>query len=292
MASRQDKLVDFFVIGAQKAGTTAIDAYLREHPGIRMADRKEVHYFDDEALDWNAPDTAPLHACFDWRAGNAVVRGEATPIYGYWPGALERIERYHPRARLIMALRHPAHRAFSHWRMETRRGAEDLGFAAAISGTGRLRVSGAPGGVHRVHSYVERGFYAGQVERAISLFGRSHVLFLRTDRLWTDPAATLAEVHRFLGTVPIPPTASRYVVPCVPRARRAVPDALATSMVRSLTELYASDIARTAGLTGLSLSDWLSPEYREPMTSAPRARRSPPFPAASLEAVPSFASGG
>jgi hypothetical protein len=190
-----------------------------------------------------------------------------------------------------MALRHPAHRAFSHWRMEVRRGAEDLAFAAAISATGRLRVSAAPDGVHRVHSYVERGFYAGQVERALALFGRSRVLFLRTDRLWTDPAATLAEVHGFLGAAPLPPAASRYVAPRVPSAGGIIPEAPAAGLVRSLTELYASDIARTECLTGLSLSDWLAPDYREPMTPTPRSRWSPAFGAASLEGVPTFAAG-
>ena len=40
--------VDFIICGTQKGGTTALYAYLREHPEVCMAERKEVHFFDDE----------------------------------------------------------------------------------------------------------------------------------------------------------------------------------------------------------------------------------------------------
>lgn len=103
-----------------------------------MAGRKELHYFDDERIDWRSPDVTALHRSFDWSVRD-VVRGEATPIYTYWPRAIERIARYNPRAKLIVCLRHPVLRAYSHWRMETTRGAETLPFSRAIR-EGRARV--------------------------------------------------------------------------------------------------------------------------------------------------------
>lgn len=72
--------LDFVVGGVQTGGTTALDSLLRDHPGIRMARHKEIHYFDDERLDWSASDPARLDAQFDWFEGG-VIRGEATPIY-------------------------------------------------------------------------------------------------------------------------------------------------------------------------------------------------------------------
>lgn len=141
--------VEFFVAGVQKGGTTALDAMLRQHPEIAMAREKEVHFFDDESIDWSAPDYGRLHAAYD--AGERRLRGEATPIYTYWPNALERLRAYNPAAKIIVGLRHPAFRALSHWRMETARGVEAFSFSEAIR-TGRGRVAAAPNGVHREFS--------------------------------------------------------------------------------------------------------------------------------------------
>ena len=236
--------VQFFIAGVQKGGTTALDSILRDHPSVQMARVKEVHHFDDEAIDWAAPDHGRLHAAFDWDA-KGVVRGEATPITIYWPNALERPRRYHSRAKLIIGLRHPAFRAFSHWRMETKRGWDTLSFPQAVGPAGSQRVRGAPGGVHRVFSYVERGLYAGQVERLLALFPRPQVLFFRTDRLWLEPGQVLHAVQDLIGV-------ERRLAAPLRRAAR-------------LDRVFAADVRRTAALPGLDLADWLRPDYREPM---------------------------
>jgi hypothetical protein len=180
--------VDFFIAGVQKAGTTALDSYLRKVPGVQMADRKALHFFDKDRTNWGAPTYNALERHF---MPGAFVRGEATPIYTYWPCCLERIRQYNDAARIIVILRQPAHRAYAHWRMETTRGAEKLSFFDAISDAGRARMAGKP---HRVFSYVERGFYAGQARRVLELFPQSQVLFMTTDGLWNDPTRTVGEV--------------------------------------------------------------------------------------------------
>ena len=252
--------VQFFIAGVQKGGTTALDSILREHPSIQMARDKEVHHFDDEAIDWSVPDHSRLHKAFDWDAAG-VVRGEATPVTIYWPNALERLRRYHPRAKLIIGLRHPAFRAFSHWRMETTRGWDTLPFPQAVGTEGRQRVRDAPDGVHRVFSYVERGLYAGQVERLLTLFPRFQVLFFRTDRLWLEPGQVLGPVQDFIGVERRLAAPRRYVVPLDATDLGSIP--AGSRLV--LDQVFAADIRRTAALTGLDLADWLRPDYREPM---------------------------
>jgi hypothetical protein len=252
--------VQFFIAGVQKGGTTALDSFLRDHPSIQMARDKEVHHFDDDAIDWLAPDHSRLHAAFDWEAAGAV-RGEATPITIYWPNALERLHRYNPQAKLLVGLRNPAFRAFSHWRMETRRGWDNLPFPRAIGPEGRQRVQDAPGGVHRVFSYVERGFYAPQIERLLTLFPRRQVLFFKTDRLWLEPGQALDEAQDFIGVERRLAARRRYVVPLDSSALGPIP----VEQRRMLDSLFADDIRRTAALSGLGLSDWLRPDYREPM---------------------------
>ena len=245
-------LVDFFICGVQKGGTTALDNFLREHPSIQMARIKEPHFFDNEDMRWANPNYARLHSFFEPRRPYPL-RGEATPIYSYWPRSLERLRRYNRDAKLIMLMRHPVLRAWSHWRMETTRGRESVSFEEAIR-AGRERVTAAPKGVHRVYSYVERGFYAEQVARMLGLFSAEQILFLRTDALWSDPVLTLGRVYAFLDLPPTDEMApQRYVVPLV--SERGAP--LDRSEAAYLADLYAADIVETQLLTGLDLQDWL-----------------------------------
>jgi hypothetical protein len=247
--------VDFFICGVQKGGTSALDAWLRAHPGIEMArPTKELHFFDDESLDWARPDYRPLHAAFT-STDPTRPRGEATPIYVYWPRSLERIHAYNPKAKMLVLLRHPIWRAFSHWRMETARGVESLPFAEAIGPVGRERVRRSPEGVSRAFSYVERGMYALQIERLLGLFPRSQVLFLRTDGLWLEPARALGKVCSFLSVPPIEWPERRYVGP-VATNRTLAPT---PRDIEYLAALFADDIPRTQALTGLDLQDWLDP---------------------------------
>ena len=265
-ASATPKL-DFFVIGVQKGGTTALATYLRGHPGLQISRRKEVHFFDEEmAVDWSAPDYSRLHEQFDWDVPS-VLRGEATPVYIYWPQALERLYAYNPAARLIVLLRHPALRAYSHWRMSWQREIENLPFDRAITKEGSQRAPEDPDRYHRHFSYIERGFYSGQVRRLLSLFPADQVHFIRTDQLWASLSATLSGIETFLGVAPALGREAEllYILPKMRRRRQVEQDVPPTDTRRYLDALYHADIAETARLTGLDLSDWQSPDYSEPM---------------------------
>ena len=239
-------LVNFVVVGVQKAGTTALFDYLQDDPAYGLPDVKEVHFFDDESVDWNAPDYRSYHARFDW-SDPALIRGEATPIYIYWPRSLERLAAYNPKAKVIVMLRDPVERAWSHWRMETSRGVETKPFSWCIR-QGRARLFEAhPWGVHREFSYVERGFYGEQVERLLGRFAREQVLFLTADELRAAPSATLARVNAFLGAPPPAPVDHRDV-----HVGQDVGGALSSDDAAFLREIYAEDQQRLRSLTGIS----------------------------------------
>ena len=205
--------VGFLVAGVQKGGTTALFDYLAGHPDLSMAPEKEVHFFDDEGpgspglqgrgfdVDWSDPDYGAYHARFP--AADGRLRGEATPIYLYWPPSLPRIAAYNPAMKLILVFRDPVDRAWSHWRMERARGVEPLSFADAIRcGRSRVEDPAAPGH-HRVHSYVERGFYGAQVTRLLGFFPRQQVFFGDARLLRADPSLFLRNVCEFLGVTPM-----------------------------------------------------------------------------------------
>lgn len=238
-------LVNFVVVGVQKAGTTALFDYLQDDPAYGLPDVKEVHFFDDESFDWNAPDYGPYHARFDW-SDPALIHGEATPIYIYWPRSLERLAAYNPATKIIVMLRDPVERAWSHWRMETSRGVETHPFAWCIR-KGRSRLFEAqPWGAHREYSYVERGFYGEQMERLLGLFPRKQVLVLTADELRAAPTATLARVNAFVGAPPPAPVEHREV-----HVGQDVGGALDRADAALLREIYARDQERLEALTGI-----------------------------------------
>jgi len=240
--------VDFIIAGAQKAGTTALFDYLGEHPQIGLSDVKEVHFFDDETRDWAAPDYGAYHARFGL-ADRSRRWGEATPIYLYWKNSIERIAAYNPAIRLIVLLRDPVARAFSHWKMEFARGAETNPFAWCIR-QGRQRLFEAePWGFHREFSYVERGFYGEQIEHLLNLFPADQLLLLRAEDLEATPGPVLERVSAFLGVDAPPPVQARRVHV---GQDIAYPSPLTPADEALLRRLYAADMARLKALTGIS----------------------------------------
>ena len=138
---------NFFIVGAQKAGTTSLYHYLNQHPQVYMSPIKEPFFFDHELSAGGQvvrrefggrrqpPRFANIEeysALFDG-VGDEKAIGEATPLYIYAPGTPERIERYVPGAKSIALLRHPADRAYSAFLYAVRIGAEPLtDFAQAL----------------------------------------------------------------------------------------------------------------------------------------------------------------
>lgn len=239
-----DPRVNFMVIGVQKAGTTALFDYLGDHPDLALSAEKELHFFDDETQDWAQPSYDRYHARFPRADGR--IRGEATPIYIYWPGALERIAAYNPDAKLILMLRDPVARAWSHWRMEARRGVEMHDFAWCIRQGRRRLFEADPWGHHREFSYVERGFYGEQIERLYRLFPERQVLVRKAEDLRADPARVLGEVADFLETERMAPPAARDVHV---GDDQGDPPAADQAWLR---QIYAPDSARLKALIGIA----------------------------------------
>lgn len=239
--------LDFLIAGSQKGGTTALWHFLRQHPSIELAECKEIHFFDDEQLDWSALDYTALHSHFSGRSG--VVRGEATPIYLYWQPSLRRIQAYHPAIRLIFIFRDPVMRAWSQWRMESGRGNETLTFSRAIrEGRERLVSGGELPGQHRVYSYVERGFYAAQLDQAFALFPAEQILLLRQQDLLASHADTLDRICRFLGVPHFAPhPAADEIFSFADAGYGTMPD----EDRRYLQGVYAQDLARLADRYGM-----------------------------------------
>lgn len=249
MDMNADHRVNFIIAGTQKGGTTALHAYLRDEPGVSMSATKELHFFDDETQDWARPDYGAYHAAFEPADGR--LRGEATPIYLYWPNSLERMAAYNPALKIILMLRDPVQRAWSHWKMEYARGAEREPFAWCIREGRRRLLDVEPWGFHREFSYVERGFYGEQLERLYGLFPREQVLILRDTDLLDSPATAMAQVREFLGLK----AGGAAVARRVHEGREMdYGSELTAQDVTWLRQVYARDAERLNALCGIGFS--------------------------------------
>jgi hypothetical protein len=196
--------VGFLGVGAQKAGTSALDAYLRTHPGLCLGRVKELHLFDDDQNFFKRAlgGYADYHRHFAPTSGTQLV-GEITPAYMYWNEAPRRIWEYNPAMKLIAVLRNPITRAYSQWNMEHDRGVEPLSFWDALQGE-RARLRASAPHQNRRFSYVDRGFYTTQLRRLWSFFPTEQVLVLRYEELQKQPNEALSKVFDFLGVERLP----------------------------------------------------------------------------------------
>ena len=201
-------LPDFCVIGAPKAGTTALHAALAQHPALYMSPVKEPKFFlcDGPPTGQNGPGDA--HSAREWvwrredyealfaRAPEGALRGESTPLYLADPAAHVRMREVIPDAKLIAILRDPVDRAYSNWTHLWSDGLEPIGdFVAACAREDDRRATGwAP-----FWQYRGLGRYGEQLRNLHEVFPGEQVHVLRYKDLVDSPRETLNRICDFLG---------------------------------------------------------------------------------------------
>ena len=180
-------LPHFLGIGALKAGTTTLHAWLEAHPQVSLAEgRKEVMFFDrhwDRGVDWYAAHFA--------HAGERVP-GEVTPSYLFDPQAPGRAASVVPGAKLLLMLRDPVARLVSQHSFFVQE--------TAYSGDLRTFLDDHP-------NAIERGLYAQQVRRWLDHFPREALLTLLLEEASAEPELAVARAYVHVGVDPafVPP---------------------------------------------------------------------------------------
>lgn len=205
-------LPDYLIIGTQRGGTTSLYKYLVQHPAAAHALTKELRFFDlnyHRGLGWYRS-RFPTRHYRAWlrRRGIDLVVGEASPDYLFHPHAPIRVARALPSVKLIVLLRNPVERAYSHYWHQARRGHEPLSFDEAVAREperldGELeRILSDPRYVsyeRHHHSYVTRGNYADQLRAWMDLFPPDRFLIERSEDFFAEPPKVFARVLEFLG---------------------------------------------------------------------------------------------
>ena len=290
-------LPNFIVIGAAKAGTTALYWYLAEHPAVFMSPVKETNFFaygvnGAGKLIYGNPElhqfpvtTSGQYEQLFAGASDAVAVGEASPIYLECPEAAGRIRARLPDARLVCGLRHPVDRAYSDYLMYLRSRGRRLEPAHDLSPDAAWMQPDS--------HWMRIGRYHQQLKRYYDLFPRQQIHVFLFDDLSRNALATVQAMYRFLRVDPtfvpdfdtphniggmpssmmlekmltsralrlaVAPWVSPRAVNWVRRLRtRNMRKAppLPSELRRELTAHFRTDIERTSELIERSLTHWL-----------------------------------
>lgn len=204
------RLPDFFIIGAQKGGTTALYSYLVQHPGILAATRKEIHYFDNPENRAKGKSWYASHFCsksyenkLAGKLGYMPITGEATPDMNM-PLNPKFVHELLPDVKLIALLRNPVDRAFSQYHLNQRILRETLSFEEAISqsATSVSRERAENEQLYRnspLRSYITRGLYAEQLERWYQYYPKERLYIICSESYFENSNPELKKVLEFLS---------------------------------------------------------------------------------------------
>lgn len=191
------------IVGMQKCGTSALAEFLSEHPNIEISAPKEVHLFDSPDFPTiSTSDSINRRYSAHFSGPSNSLRGEATPIYSFMRYIPALLRNYNPELKLIVLLREPAERAYSHYLMEKHRGNESKPYwLALLLESFRLSRDGDKRKLdseYRLHSYRHRGYYTDQLINLRKSFPKDQILVVLTENLLRHHDQELRRVFEFL----------------------------------------------------------------------------------------------
>jgi len=302
---------NFIMIGAAKAGTTALYWYLAEHPQVFMSPMKETNYFaygldgrgdllygDPDLHRFRVRSWSEYEALFAG-AGEAAAIGEVSPIYLECPQAAARIRERLPAVRIICGLREPVDRAYSDYLMYLRSRGRRLDPVRDLTATSEWARPDS--------HWMQIGRYHEMLSRYFDAFPRKQIHVFLFDDLKHDPRGVIRDMYRFLGVDPtfqpdletphnvggVPAsmglerllTSHRIRALAEPLVPKGVADrirrlrtrnlqrapSLPIELRRVLMDRFRDDITKTSELVGVGLKQWLEPGYPSGVGDTPPA---------------------
>ena len=217
------KIPNFYIVGAAKAGTTSLYQYLAQHPEVYMSPIKEPNYFSTEIdLDAirpqvkerikllnvdsfiNGPMKTSLHRAFITKeeqylalfrnSTHETAIGDASTSYLYSTVAAKNIFNFNPASKIIIIIRQPVQRMYSHYLMDRRMAVTNLEFEEALLAdkNNKSKSWGSKSLYYELSEYYE------QVKRYYDLFPSTQIMVIRSEELREDARSTIKKIFQFL----------------------------------------------------------------------------------------------
>lgn len=188
-SSQGKPLVDFFIVGAMKSGTSSLRDLLRQHDGVDIY-RGEIHYFDKETLFEQGDDWYHDHFEMD---KSGVLHGDKSPSYSLDKDAPARIHAYNPEARLIWIFRNPVKRTVSNFHHAKKRNQEAMSLEDSLAQAEDLAAKNSPA------AYLFRSQYERHLATFAEHFPDERQYIVIFEELLADPAVETRKLLDWLG---------------------------------------------------------------------------------------------
>lgn len=206
-------LPDYLIIGTARSASTSLYQYLIQHSSVIPALTKQLHFFDtyySRGIEW-------YKVCLPYKwtkfyrekiLKTKFVTGEATPHYMIHPLASKRVFEIIPNVKLIVILRNPVDRAYSHYQTEFQNKNETLSFEDAISDEPHRseiefeKLKNDENYISKDYphrAYLTSGIYIDQLKRWMEYFPREQFLILKSEDFATQTSSIFNETLKFLG---------------------------------------------------------------------------------------------
>jgi len=191
---------NFICIGAQKAGTTTLADILCQHSEICIPPIKETKFF---LFDGDFTKGLPFYNSYFSNYKGQIAVGEFDPDYLLFPFTAKRIaETLGNAIKILVVLRNPADRAYSHYLMTRKKGLESHEFENAILEEKNRKTDIK---TQKIFAYIQRGLYGKQLNEFLQVFPRENFLFLVFEEdFLKNRESTIKHVQQFLN-VPYEP---------------------------------------------------------------------------------------
>lgn len=201
--------LDFFVIGAQKSGSTSIYRYLLAHPDVFVSQRENADYYSYGlgtvevyerpgviAKSWaNAVKSKDAYRDLFQARTVEKIAGDCSDSQYFYPGTAERIKADHPQAKIIAVLRHPVARAYSGFNHARSSGMEpEADFARCMQRSVQQEANLSP-----IMRYKSLGMYGNLLHPFATAFGRQNILLIDFADVTADFAKVANSLSAFLS---------------------------------------------------------------------------------------------
>lgn len=283
-----DKMPTLFVVGAAKSGTTTICHLLNQHEHVFFPEIKEPHFFCYEEIKNNYYYKSPIYSNLNQylnlytQANKNQILGDGTVHYLYYPKTAQNIYTLSPNAKIIIIIRNPIDRAFSHYLMDIKTGVHNNSFLEILKNKEKYEKF--------YIEYVELGLYSKQIQKYIDIFGKKNVKIFTFEKMKNEMPKLINDILSFTNLkekndIDFNEKKNTYKKPNIlvkwlyknRRIRLFIRDILPQKVItfiyklffsfnkpkidneskQILSNIYKNDIIETSRLINIDLSTWL-----------------------------------
>ena len=244
------RVIDFIIGGTMKGGTTSAMDNFYKHPEISMV-KNEIHFFDKKEEYLKGIDWYKSH--FDY---SKKMIGDKGPDIMYMYSCLELVQMINPQIKIILFLRNPIERAYSHWKMikyDLFKNNNILSFEDCVKDELQNRMGEIRSyNVSLVSHFIQRGFYYEQIKEILKYFPIDNLYISISEKIRDNMDEEYQKIFKFLG---IKEFHSKFEEKYVSKNPEDVLDKK-SKLYKDLQNLYTKDVRKLEKMIGYKTGWW------------------------------------